>query len=531
MIIKKPYAFLIKKFRIIHIIMFFLFSYLTFKTYQIYSFFRDYVVNGYYTYYESISSHFVNYYMFLSVIFVLVASTSIYMLLKWKDKKRGFYVFTNIYYIIIFITYLILFLNLNSIGSASLNVRTIRIIRDLLFLITLPQLFFAIFSLIRGIGFNIKNFNFDEYLKELDVELKDSEEVEIIIGKDSYKIFRKIRKIIRELKYTILENKFLFLMVTCGVVLVITLSIVLKVEVYDKVYSENTSFNIGVLSMTVQNSYQSNIDYKGEIISKGKTYIILSLNIINKGTKSIGLSSDDYVLIANNEKYYPIYGKGNYFFDLGESYNREKIESKKESDVLLIFEIDQKNIQQSYTLKILEDVNVLKSEIKSKNVTVKVVPEVLEEKESKAYSLKSSILFEDSNVADTLLNINSYTISNSFNETYEYCTSSKCYTGTNVIKPTLENNSDKCILKLTLNYEPQEKSKIYKYIKTSQKFITYFGSIEYVEKGVTKKAVVSVKNNKDDNVYIEIPKDIEASSSFSLLLTIRNKVFKIVLKD
>ena len=43
MVFRRPYAFLIKYFRLIHIILFILFAYITFKANSILTFFKDYI--------------------------------------------------------------------------------------------------------------------------------------------------------------------------------------------------------------------------------------------------------------------------------------------------------------------------------------------------------------------------------------------------------------------------------------------------------------------------------------------------------
>ena len=47
MVLRRPYAFLIKYFKLIHIILFILFAYITFKANNIVTFFKDYILyNG-----------------------------------------------------------------------------------------------------------------------------------------------------------------------------------------------------------------------------------------------------------------------------------------------------------------------------------------------------------------------------------------------------------------------------------------------------------------------------------------------------
>ena len=81
MIIKKPYAFLIKHFRLIHLIISSLLIFLVYKTHSVYKFFNDYVHNGYYNYTSEISGTYINLYMFLAIIALIVVTAFVYLLM------------------------------------------------------------------------------------------------------------------------------------------------------------------------------------------------------------------------------------------------------------------------------------------------------------------------------------------------------------------------------------------------------------------------------------------------------------------
>ena len=68
MIIKKPYAFLIKYFKLIHIILFFSMVYLIFKTRSIQIFFTNYASSGTYTYIDNMAYNYINPFMIIVTI-------------------------------------------------------------------------------------------------------------------------------------------------------------------------------------------------------------------------------------------------------------------------------------------------------------------------------------------------------------------------------------------------------------------------------------------------------------------------------
>ena len=86
MILRKPYAFLIKYFKIIHIILFLIFTYLVFEIRNIYMFFVNYVKNNNFTYFEGIANEYMNPLVFFLIILIIAFAISVYELMKKKEK-------------------------------------------------------------------------------------------------------------------------------------------------------------------------------------------------------------------------------------------------------------------------------------------------------------------------------------------------------------------------------------------------------------------------------------------------------------
>ena len=68
MILRKPYAFLIKHFRLIHLVLSILFLYLLFQTGNINGFFNDFVNAGYVTNEVNIASTYIHPYIYIAII-------------------------------------------------------------------------------------------------------------------------------------------------------------------------------------------------------------------------------------------------------------------------------------------------------------------------------------------------------------------------------------------------------------------------------------------------------------------------------
>ena len=104
MILRKPYAFLIKNFKIIHLFISILMGYLLYKSYNIVTFFSESVTNNYTAIVSGqVAGLYINYFMYGAIILVLASLVAIYYLLSHKDKPRKFYMWSILYYILLFI--------------------------------------------------------------------------------------------------------------------------------------------------------------------------------------------------------------------------------------------------------------------------------------------------------------------------------------------------------------------------------------------------------------------------------------------
>ena len=72
-------------------------------------------------------------------------------------------------------------------------------------------------------------------------------------------------------------------------------------------------------------------------------------------------------------------------------------------------------------------------------------------------------------------------------------------------------------------------------INTLEKMFKYFGSIEYIKNNLpydsSKIEIIAPKKSKDkDNLYLEVPKDIEEASSITLKFKVRDTIYNYKLR-
>ena len=132
MIIRKPYAILIKYFKVIHIVLFVLMTYLLFRVRSLYLFFRDFIKTGTYTYVENMVSKYINLPMIIFAIILVSLLLLIFFLMRQKKKPILYYLSATIFYFIMFASFL-LFINVfNNLEYQTYSNQSLVFFRDLL---------------------------------------------------------------------------------------------------------------------------------------------------------------------------------------------------------------------------------------------------------------------------------------------------------------------------------------------------------------------------------------------------------------
>lgn len=101
MILRKPYAFLIKKFKLIHLILSILMFYLVYRFNTVYTFFKEYVNKDIHN--RILASDYITLFMFLVILFITIGLIIVYLLMRFKKKPKTLYLINIIGYFASFI--------------------------------------------------------------------------------------------------------------------------------------------------------------------------------------------------------------------------------------------------------------------------------------------------------------------------------------------------------------------------------------------------------------------------------------------
>ena len=531
MILRKPYAFLIKNFRLIHLFMSIIMGYLVIKTSFVLSFYNNYVggeqlIKGY-----DISKQIFTLWMFLWPLFIIAASISIIALLYKQKKPLRLYVANVAIYASIFILFFIALNFVNELETRLIDVRVIRAVRDFLTAAFFMQTIGVALMFVRATGFDIKQFNFQADIDKLNVSEEDKEEFELALSFDSDSLMRDLRRFFKNIKYTYLENQYISNLVLATGVLLVSLYSIVNFFIFNKSYQEQKQFSLTNITMQVNRSYVTKNDYNNEVIKQNTKLVVAEVNFKNNYDYKMRVDVSSMILEVGRRQYHPINDYDKQIQDLGNPYRNNYI-TKEGSTYLLVYQVPEDLSLKSAKLNIKEVLNEGTSKLVNKYYRVKLNPQDLDSNiKTTEYALGEEIDFAGSILGNSKIKLDEYSIMPSFAIQYQFCIAKDdCMDSFETIKPSFYNLDDNVILKLKGstkiddNYEGIMLSSVYSLINN-------FAKIEYTRADnnlVQNNGFVQVKANKVKQInteYIEIDKNILGADNLRLVFKLRNREY------
>ncbi len=514
MILKKPYAFLIKYFRIIHIglALFIILSMNNFS--KITKFFNSYVKNDNQIVAKSFSRF--NLIAYIFIIIIIVFSLLMFILMKKKKKPVLFYLAIFIYYIILLIAVIVADNTIKLLTETVLTQQASRIYRDIFLIVSLPQYYFLVTSIIRGVGFDIKKFNFHKDLKELEIESADNEEFEFLVGIDTQLYKRKVRRALRELKYYLLENKIFIFAIGLIVLVPIILYVFINVNFINKTYKIGNTAKGGTFNYKLVSAYQTNLNYNGKIINKNKKFIILEFEIKNLTSISKKIDNISMYLQSGKKKYYNKPSLKSHFLDIGNVYNNENIPANSIKNYIFVFEIENNNKNKIHYLNILNNIKFKDekeiydySKFKIKPINLDIKPKEIE------HQLNENIRLENKIFNNSTIMFKEIELVSTYEYSYEECKNNVCSTIKDIITPksTTTNNL------LILTYDLKLNDPIIKRNSIS-KHSTFFNAFLTTDPKTIEKNII-INSNIKNKVFIEVPKTF--NNKYQVIIKTRNE--------
>ena len=325
MILRKPYAFLIKHFKLIHLIIAFFLGITAYQSKNIYDYINKCIDNSGNKYN---ALNYVNYGIFLYIIIAIALMLAIRWLLKYKDKPRSIYLYSVLYYIVILFVVLIVFLYLEKLPNGQIVQKTIRVYRDIMFMVLILQYVITVVMLFRGLGFDIRKFNFRKDLIDMNIQEEDSEEIEVNVFSKLPKLLNRARKGKREFGYYYKENKLIIN------IIIFLIIIIIAYNGYKLFTNKIKTYNEGDVVGTNNYFAVEETFFKEE---DNKKYIILKFNI-NTLSKNNVLNSGIVALKINNDTYFPNKNICFNFKEKGNCYKKQVI-NKEINTYIFVYEV------------------------------------------------------------------------------------------------------------------------------------------------------------------------------------------------
>ncbi len=532
MILRKPYAFLIKHFKLIHLIISACMIYLIFRTELMINFINEYINAVTSVVGQPIVSELYNVWVIVLPIIVLVFSIILLLTMAVKNKPKTYYVLMIGIHVALIATYFYGYTVFYKMQNTIVDLKTIKALRDVLMYCIIFQGAFSIATIVRGIGFDIKKFDFGSDLDGLELSDADNEEFELDIDFDLNDQTRKGKRILRNLKYKYRENKFVVHIVLGVFAAIFIFYIYNNFNIYNKTSPEGTNFNMNGFTMGVTKSYTLNQNSLGQPIGDGSRYlVVVDLNVKNNSATPKELATGNIELDVSGILYHHTDQYEAAVTDLGLTYKKQNLKNEF-THYLLVYEIPANKANSKMKLQFTNTAN-------NEKARVRLNPNKLSEKETetKEATLGETISFEGSTLGNTTLKINSFDVKNRFTLNYNYCSSRSktCVNSVEYVMPQpYSSNYKKALLQLDVELNVDENftsSTITNFTSIFQ----YFGKIEYELEGIKKSQTVylgqaSSKRSSKNTYYIEVFQEIKAADKITLVFQIRNHIYRYSLK-
>lgn len=538
MIIRNPYNFVSKHYKIINLILLLPMLYLLFKFGDIAEFFRDFVKAGYSTPETNFADSYVTGLAFLVPFLMLIITGTLYIICATKKKKVIYYLASAFYYAILLLAALLFRSTMESIQRVAIDETFANFVRDCANLSVYPMYVLMVIGASKGLGFNFRTLRFDNNA-DLQIKEDDDENIELRIGSEDNSLKKNLVHLIRELKYYILENKFVFtcLSVVAGIGIVVMLF--LNFQVYNKTYTVNQAFSMDNFTLSLKDSYITNVDYRGNEFEDGKYYLAVKIGIENRG-KAAAIESSNFRIFAGNDELYPSYDRSAMFVDVGKPYTGQEIPRTDEEhpgeEFVFVYALTEKQVRSSYQMRILNGLTHKEGKLITRYKKINIKPTNITKLETmdpissnKELSLKGSML------GDTKYQLNSLKVVTDYRYEIETCTNNVCSKTSDIVTPSnggyLVVIEDDITWDENISYYKNSNTDFYEdYAMLSYQYNIFSG----VNSGDNNYHVTALKNKtpkglKDVKVY-EVSSTMNKAIKINLLLRIRNRVYTIEVK-
>ncbi len=523
MILRKPYAFFIKHFKLIHGIILLCMIYLLYITSNLATFY-SHVAEVKTIVGESNLPDLFNKYIYIAIFISLFLIICIIILLIKKGYKFLYYMINAIALISLIIFYLLAYKNIEQMQKVVVEATTYMAFNDIATILFYVQGALTFIWLIKATGFDIKTFDFGKDLIDFDSTDEDNEEVEFDFEFDSNEIKTTRKRKTRNLKYYYVENRFKINLIIFIFAVAITIFVAMKIDANKEIiYTEGTELLTYQYGVEIKKTYVTNLNYKYEKKYGPKNFIILMLDLKKNTIQEQVFESQNVILELNDERYYPTTDYATDFLDFGNNYNKQKL-TNDFVPYFMIYEIPYEFSSKDVYAYIVNYFDYTKKEYNFYKIKLNY-QKINYDYNYENYDLNEEMTIDHYGI-HTNIKITDVEFAEKYKLVYKYINNNIEYDSIEYLTPIASDNEDKIIMRLKLEQTFSKSERQYKFYN----LITNFGEIEYEIDNVKKEgriySLLTPKNiNEENTYYIEVSKEILNAKKRNLRVKIRDQIF------
>ena len=519
MVLRKPYKFFIKHFKLFHLILSALVIYSLVRITNVINYINSFTnsdvtlktisVADFNSLYSAID--------FIVPIAAMILSIILLVVMTMKKKANKFYAYSTVVSLVVLIVNIYGRNTMLDLTTTWLTKGTLETVVDIYIFVIIACVVEVAIALSRAIGFNISRFDFNSDILEFDLDEKDNEEFEVAVDFDINDVKRDVQKRTRYVKYFFKENKSTLLWTSVIVVAFLALfGIYSLLKGTVKAEPLKNLNRIGLLSFSVNDIYIIDKDPNGKDLPDGLNLIVLDAIIENKTKNDLKLNASTMTINIGEDSYGRKTEYANYVSDLGTLYYNDDIKKNSTVQRLFVFAIPKRSARKKMYLGV-------------GNTYYKIKPQVISTEDNVIENkLNEELNFEGSSVGDSKIKITEFDVKDVIEVPYKF----KNMNSVETLVPTYTGNNDNTILKLKGEFTFDENSKS----KNLASLISKYGYIEYEIDGKQYKQssgfseIKSKKVNDNTTYYIEVNSSIAKASKIVLGFRLRYADYKYYLK-
>lgn len=530
MVLRKPYAFFIKHFKLFHIILSALIVFSIMRMINVITFINSYLNSDKNLITMNDVSSIYSVIDYLIPIVSLAFSILLLVVMTMKKKPNKYYAYSTIIIVFLLILNIYGHTTMKQLTKVWLYENRVSTLRDLYVFALLGSIVEVAISVSRAIGFNVSRFDFNNDIIQLELSEKDNEEFELMVDFDFNDLKRDTQKKVRYFKYFIKEYKNILLWSVCIVVgFIVCFTGFSYFKDRRKVISlSKFNYAINGFTMKINGTYIIDKDLNGNEFKDNKVLVILDMTMTNQDKNSPrAFSTGSINITIGDESYYSSNKYENEIIDFGKVYANTKIKAGGSETRIFVFEIPKNRVNRKMLFGIRN-----KNTKEDLYVKIKPINLITQDKEIVESKLGETMKIDNNVVKNSSIKIEKYDIKNVFRIDYDYCIKSNCLNSIEYLTAKNNSNFDKLLLKFDGDFTFDEENAI----KDFYVLFTHYGYLEYKigdktykENGVYGE-VKSSKIEQNNTYYFEILSDIQKADTIVLGLNVRNKEYRYMLK-